>query len=212
MQTGIGPPWAAPLVGAIIVACVALLAYRLLAGALLALSLALLGACTTWTLMHLTQPDVPPPPVAAIFGLEYEVEPEPAEIVAVSLPATKMLDAYAWTQDERLIPFKESWSLLPVDSRLAVLAVAGGSALSGLVIFTLMSSLAAIVLTSVTGAGLVLAASPRVLAHWDMAPDWLHEHSGGSAMVLAWLGASAVGLVIQTMVRPKPKAAQLGKT
>ncbi len=212
MQTGIGPPWAAPLVGAIIVACVALLAYKLLAGTLLALSLALLGACTAWTLMHVTQPEVPPPPVAMIFGLEHQPEPEPTEVVLVSLPTPDILGGNNWAQDERLIPFKESWSLLPVDARLAVLAVAGGSALAGLVVFTLLSSLAAVLLTSVTGAGLMLAASPRILAHWDMAPDWLHESSGGSVMVFAWLTASVLGLVIQALVRPQPGGAQPGKS
>ncbi|MDP7069804.1 MAG: hypothetical protein QF561_00470 [Phycisphaerales bacterium] len=212
MQTGIGPPWAAPLVGALVVACVALLAYRLLAGTLLALTLALLGGCTSWTIMHLTQPAVPPPPVAHIFGLEDRTPVEPPAVVPVSLPAATTLDAASWMQDDRLIPFKESWSLLPADARLAVLAAAGGAALGGLIVFTLMGSLAAVLLTSVTGAGLVLAATPRILSHWNITPDWLHEHQGGTLIVLAWLSASGVGIVIQMLIKPKGSAAQPGRS
>ena len=78
METGIGPPWAAPLVGGILVACVALLAYRLLAGGMLAATLALLAATSSWSVLHLTEDGVPPPPVATLFGLPLQ-PPPPAD-------------------------------------------------------------------------------------------------------------------------------------
>jgi hypothetical protein len=214
-QTHIGPPWAAPVVGGIVVACVALLAYKLLAAALLTISLAILGGSVAWTVLHLTEAEVPPPPVAGLFGLPMnDVTPEITSTETVSHPSTRSFLPVSLHQDlqqqalelahhEKLVPFRVAWESLPPDPRLTVLAAAGIAALVGLILSTFFTTAAAVLLTATAGAGLVLTALPRLLDHWNIAPEWLGQSTAGSAIVLAWLSATVVGLVLQGLTRPR---------
>lgn len=217
-QTHIGPQWVAPVVGGIVIACVALLAYKLLAGALLALTLAILGGSVAWTVLHLTEDEVPPPPVAGLFGLPADetagtlTDTKASEPVVtgprrsvrpVSLPQGITQHAIDLAQHERLVPFRDAWETLPPDPRLAVLATAGIAALVGLILSTFFTTAAAVLLTAAAGAGLVLTALPRLLDTWNMVPDWLGGAAGGSTIVLVWLGATALGLILQGLTRPR---------
>jgi hypothetical protein len=225
METGIGPPWAAPLVGGVIVACVALLAFRLLAGGMLAAALALLAATSTWSVLHLTEDAVPPPPVAMLFGLPHQPPPasapqqEPASgtssdasFIPVSMPSPLSMATSKFSADERLIPFKDAWEQLPPDPRLAVLLFAGAAALAGLVCSTLFGTLGAIMLTATAGGGLILASLPRLLLNWDMLPTWLEGATGGTTLCLAWLGLTAIGLIVQGMTKPNKKTTDQGRS
>ena len=222
METGIGPPWAAPLACGILVACVALLAYRLLAGGMLAATLALLAATSSWSVLHLTEDGIPPPPVATLFGLPTQPLPTtdqgntpdiaaPPAVIPVSMTSPLALAGSQLASNERLIPFKDAWEQLPPDPRLAVLLFAGAAALGGLVCSTLFGTLGAIMLTAAAGGGLILAATPRLLTEWDMLPEWLAGATGGTTISLAWLGLTAVGLIVQGMTKPK-KATDQGKS
>lgn len=223
-QTHIGPPWVAPVVGGIVVACVALLAYKLLAAALLTLTLAVLGGSVAWTVMHLTEAEIPPPPVAGLFGLPVDtVTPDATSDDTTSRPLERSFQLVSLGQGygqqalelanhEKLVPFRDAWETLPPDPRLTVLAAAGIAALAGLILSTFFATAAAVLLTATVGSGLVLTAVPRLLDHWNMAPEWLGASTAGSAIVLAWLGATVVGLVLQGLTRPRltkaPPAAQ----
>jgi hypothetical protein len=215
-QTHIGPQWVAPVVGGIVIACVALLAYKLLAGALLAITLAILSGSVGWTVLHLTEDEVPPPPVAGLFGLPADdaavepSDPAPAEhtegtpsIFSMPFPPGITQQAVDLAQHDRLIPFRDAWEALPPDPRLAVLAAAGIAALVGLILSTFFTTAAAVLLTATAGAGLVMTALPRLLDTWSMTPDWLGAAAGGSTMVLVWLGATALGLILQGLTRPR---------
>jgi len=203
-QTHIGPQWVAPVVGGIVIACVALLAYKLLAGALLAITLAILGGSVAWTVLHITEDEVPPPPVASLFGLPVEVEAAPSTpITLVSLPSPLTLQTPEWTNHEKLVPFRDAWETLPPDPRLMVLAAAGIAALAGLILSTFFTTAAAVLLTAAAGSGLVLAGLPRLLDTWGMVPEWLSGATGGSTMVLVWLGATLLGLIVQGLTRPR---------
>ena len=205
METGIGPAWATPLIGGIVAACVALLAYRLLAGLMLAVSLALLASTTTWTVLSLTEPDVPPVPVAVLFGLpDTAPSPDAAEPDASSpLPIGPLRVPIELADHERLTPIRAAWTTMPSDPRLAVLLMAGGGLLGGLVLSTLFSKAAAIMLTAIAGGGLIVAGLPRLLAHLDFMPDWLSSEPAGGMLTLVWLGASVLGLIVQGMTKPK---------
>ncbi len=215
-QTHIGPQWVAPVVGAIVIACVALLAYKLLAGALLAITLTILGGSVAWTVLHLTENNVPPPPVAGLFGLPVdELAGEPPDatpleqatthrsILPVSFPPNITQHAMELGRHEKLVPFRDAWETLPPDPRLVVLATAGIAALAGLILSTFFTTAAAVLLTATAGAGLVLTALPRLLDMWNMTPDWLGGAAGGSTIVLAWLAATALGLILQGLTRPR---------
>jgi hypothetical protein len=203
-QTHIGPQWVAPVVGGIVIACVALLAYKLLAGALLAITLAVLGGSVAWTVLHISDDEVPPPPVASLFGLPVEAGIEEAKpLTPVSLPSPFTLQSPAWTNHEKLVPFRDAWETLPPDPRLVVLATAGIAALAGLILSTFFTTAAAVLLTAAAGSGLVLAGLPRLLDTWSMVPDWLGGAAGGSTIVLVWLGATMLGLIVQGMTRPR---------
>ncbi|MDP7029134.1 MAG: hypothetical protein QF733_02835 [Phycisphaerales bacterium] len=210
IETGIGPAWAAPLIGGIIAACVALLAYKLLAGVMLALSLALLASTTTWTVLSLTEPDVPPVPVGMLFGLPEAVPPagaaEPSNALPAQVPGLTMPLQLA--NHAHLTPIRSAWTAMPADPRLAILLMAGGGLLGGLVLSTLFTRTGAILLTAVAGAGLIIAGLPRLLAQWDVAPEWLATDPAGGTLTLAWLGASVIGLVVQGMTKPTPPANQ----
>ncbi len=203
IETGIGPVWATPLIGGIVAACVALLAYRLLAGLMLALSLALLGSTVAWTVLSLSEPDVPPVPVSVVFGLPHtspDSTPPPPGIP--SMQHTTLTMPLEIAEHQRLAPIRAAWAGLPADPRLAVLLMGGGGLLLGLVISTLFSRTGAIMLTAVAGGGLILAGLPRLLTHLDLAPEWLAAEPAGGTVTLAWLGVSAMGLAVQAMTRP----------
>jgi hypothetical protein len=214
-QTHIGPPWVAPVVGGIVVACVALLAYKLLAAALLTVTLAILGGSVAWTALHLTEAEVPPPPVAGLFGLPVDNlttdSPDNTtvsiysqhSILPVSFPPDISQRAIDLANHEKLVPFREAWESMPPDPRLTVLAAAGIAALAGLILSTFFTTVAAVLLTATAGAGLVLTALPRLMDHWSIAPEWLGGSTAGSAIVLAWLGATVIGLVLQGLTRPR---------
>ena len=214
-QTHIGPAWVAPVVGGIVVACVALLAYKLLAAALLTITLAILGGSVAWTVLHLTEAEVPPPPVAGLFGLPVDnLTPDSPDdttvstysqrsILPVSFPPVISQRAMDLANHEKLMPFREAWESMPPDPRLTVLAAAGIAALAGLILSTFFTTAAAVLLTATAGAGLVLTALPRLMDHWSIAPEWLGGSTAGSAIVLAWLGATVIGLVLQGLTRPR---------
>ncbi len=209
LETGIGPMWVPVTIGGILAACVALLAYRLLAGTMLAVTLALLAASTTWTTMHLSRPDVPPPPMHALLGMAEPWEAPTTEVtpVAIASPGWPIpIEPSSLVNNPRWTPISAAWSQLPSDPRMAVLTAAAAAALAGFVVSTLFASSAAVLMTSAAGSLLVLAGAPRLLDHFDITPGWLAGDASESTLALAWLGASCVGLVIQAMTRPQPQS------
>ena len=207
-ETGIGPPWAAPLAGGIVVACVALLAYRLLSGGLLAASLALMACMGTWAVSACTDAQVPHPPSIAMLGLgsptEKDVQALEATITEVSLPpATSLADPGKWLEHEELTPFREAWQAVPPDPRLAIMIAAAVGALLGLILATFASTTAAVLLTACGGSLMMLAAGPRLLAMAGLLPGWTSNPSAGSGLAFGWMGLVVLGLIIQALARPR---------
>ena len=211
METGIGPPWAAPLIGGVLLACVAVLAYRLLAGALLSIVLALFMASAAWMTMNIIEPPVPPPPTQHLFGWPDAPANENVSITPVStatLPTlrppvaesdvTKWRDAY-----ERTRPFMEAWALVNGDSRLCIMIAGGAGLLAGFVLATVMPTLAAILLTAITGSAMVLIAAPRLASQWDLHWQWMTGPDAGMNAAWIWLCAGACGLIAQQFTRPQ---------
>ena len=202
LETGIGAAWVAPLLGAVIMACVALLAYRLLAGVMLATLLALICSTTAWAVLHLSESNVPSPPVAELFGISSEFEADP-RMVPVRMQSPEAVPTPEWPAEARWASLESAWTQLQPDARLTVLAAGGAAALMGLVISTLFSSLSAMLLTSIAGAGLILGAGPRLLSIFETVPAWLAGSSGETGITLAWASLAALGLILQGCTRPK---------
>ncbi len=206
-ETGIGPPWVAPLAGGIVVACVSLLAYRLLSGALLAASLSLMAGLATWAVAACSQPQVPHPPCVAMLGLTStppdQTAPSEATIKPVSLPMTSLPDPGAWLDHEELTPFREAWQAVPPDPRLAIMIAAAAGALVGLLLATFAATTAAVLLTACSGSLMILAAAPRLLEMAGVLPAWSSIPSAGSGLAFGWVGLVLLGLIIQGLARPR---------
>lgn len=202
-ETGIGPPWAAPAIGAVTVACVALLAYRLLAGGLLAAVLALLCGATAWTVLHLSDPSVIHPPVAALFGLPVADSSDLISALAATGLSGEATEAH-------LAPFRQAWETLAPDPRLVVFVAAACGALCGLVMSTFAASNAAVLLTAAAGSLMILGAIPRLLIAYDVAPAWIQAADTASGAVLTWIALTAIGMAVQGLARPKLVKPQAG--
>jgi len=207
LETGIGPPWGAPLLGAVVMACVSLLAYRLLAGALLAAAMCLLCTSTGWAVLNLTEASIAAPPVAGMFGLRQPEQVQPT-IVPVARQIPSSLPVPTWPDDARLQPIESAWQTLPADARLTVLAAGGAGAVIGLVTSTLFSGFAAVLLTATAGSGVLLGAGARLLEAVEQSPSWLGADVAESGLVLAWVGLAGLGLAVQGLTRPKADAAK----
>ena len=212
-ETGIGPAWIPPLVGGIVVACVALLAYRLLAGAMLAASLALLVGLGAWTVLSLSQEDMPHPPIVHMLGLADTAAadgpaPEPpttldTTIAPVALPSAALPATTDWLDSEELTPFRLAWSTVPSDPRLVIMIAAAAGALVGLVLATFATTFGAVLLTACCGALLMLAAGPRLLDLAGLSPGWLKSGAAGTGLVIGWIGLTVIGLIVQSLARPR---------
>lgn len=211
-ETGIGPAWIPPLVGGVVVACVALLAYRLLAGGMLAASLALLAGLGTWTVLSVSQEDMPRPPIvqmlgladsAAVDGVDPETPTPNTTIAPVALPAAPLPATTDWLDHEELTPFRQVWSTVPPDPRLIIMIAAAAGALTGLVLATFTTTFAAVLLTACCGGLLILAAGPRLLDFAGLSPSWLESSAAGTGLVIAWIGLTIIGLVVQSLARPR---------
>jgi len=92
LESGVGPEWVLPMVGALATSCVALLAWHLASGMLLSLLAAMLTGSVVWGIASMADSDsVPPPPVAGLFGLQhptYATTPDASETAQANDAAT----------------------------------------------------------------------------------------------------------------------------
>ena len=207
-----GPAWVPPVVGGVVVACVSLLVYRLLAGGILATSLALLAGLGTWAVLSVSQEDMPHPPIvqmlgladsAAVGGVDPETPTPNTTIAPVALPAAPLPATIDWLDHEELAPFRQTWSSVPSDPRLMIMIAAAAGALVGLVLATFATTFAAVLLTACCGGLLILAAGPRLLDFAGLPPSWLESSAAGTGLVIAWTGLTIIGLVVQSLARPR---------
>ncbi len=225
LETGIGPAWALPASGAVITCCVALLAWHLASGVLLCASAGLLAGAVAWGSVHLMQPaEIATPPVAALFGLE---APDTASDASPSLvpvaftpiagtpPASLNPDALAdaaiaaragalakdVADHEQIAPVRAAWTTVPAEQRFVILIATAGAALLGLVIAALAQSTAAILLTSICGALMMVSAVPRMLNSFGVADLGISANTAVMTALGAWALLSLAGIGIQTARR-----------
>lgn len=231
LESGVGPEWVLPLVGALATTCVALLAWHLASGMLLSLLAALLAASVTWGIASIADSAlVPPPPVAGLFGLTHPVyeavkpvDP-PAPEAATAAPADTAIDAapilhaalrakaealgedFAASQD--IAPIRMAWALMGANSRFTILVASGIAALLGLLLAALARRTAAIVLTAVGGGLLVIGAIPRLAATLGANDLGMEPSTTALVAIGAWLALAVLGIIIQmAMAAPPPPVA-----
>ncbi|MCH2136730.1 MAG: hypothetical protein MK101_09130 [Phycisphaerales bacterium] len=215
LETGVGPEWVLPLVGALTTACVALLAWHLASGLSLCLLLGLLTAVTTWALIALIAPDdqpLPQPPVAMLFGLDEA--PLPDADAPVSAPSAPVLSAdetignIAAELEARpeLRPVRAAWALVPGADRFAILIAGGSAALLGLLLSALASRTSAVLLTAVGGALMIAGSVPRLFQALGGTSLGFSPQESALFAIGCWLGLSVLGLLIQfAMGTPPPQ-------
>ena len=232
LESGVGPEWVLPLVGALATTCVALLAWHLASGMLLSLLGALLAACVTWGIASIADSAlVPPPPVAGLFGLThpvYAVAPPPGEQpapeaspveqsgatieTAAVLNAALRAKAEALGKDfaasQEIAPIRMAWALVGANSRFTILVASGIAALLGLLLAALAQRTAAIVLTAVGGGLLVVGAIPRLAATLGAGELGMAPSTAAFVAIGAWLALALLGIIIQmAMAAPPPPVA-----
>jgi hypothetical protein len=231
LETGIGPEWVLPLVGALATTCVALLAWRLASGMLLCLLGALLAGSVTWGIASFNhQANVPAPPLALLFGITqptYTLESTPPEsdppavvasqdpspldtaaLVSSNLKAKAQAIGGDIAQSEAAAPIRAAWMGAHAEIRFSVLIAMGIAALVGLLIAALTERTAAIWLTAIGGALLVVAALPRLGSTLGAGELGITPTTSVHIAIGAWLAMTVLGIVIQmAMATPPPRPA-----
>lgn len=219
LETGVGPEWVLPTVGALACACVALLAWHLASGALLALLAALLAASITWSIATLAAPEdapVPTPPVAGLFGLDQpsaaadadtddhspENTREEPTAPTSGEPQDSALAAVEQhlQSSEELAPVRAAWPEVPADERFAILVAAGIAALMGLLLAALASRTSAILLTALGGSLLVVCALPRLASALGASDLGLSPSNAALTAIGAWTVLALLGVLIQSVL------------
>ena len=222
-ETGIGPAWAMPLAGALVTACVALLAWHLASGVLLSVLGGLLAGSVAWTAVFLMAPDeIAAPPVADVFGIEHQLldqansmEPAvftPAEASGGSLAEDLVRKRSQSLADQvaarsELAPVRAAWSTVPAQERMIILISAAAAALCGLLLAALAQSTAAVLLTAIGGSLMIAGAVPR-LAHTLGATDLgLSAPRAAVVAVIVWFVLALLGCAIQCATGQRTPAA-----
>jgi hypothetical protein len=226
-ETGIGPAWAMPVGGALVTACVTLLAWHLASGVLLSALAGLLAASVAWSVVHLASPlEVAPPPVAALFGIDTTVLPplvtitpalytpaapqgslNPAHLgeAALRLQAQQLADNVA--DHENVAPVRAAWSTVPAADRFAILVATAAAALAGLLLAALAQSTAAVLLTSIGGSLLIVGAVPRLVGTLGAVDLGFGPERGILIAIGAWTVLSVLGIAIQAAIGSKTRPA-----